>query len=100
MPQLHLLAGLDRKRRDAFGIDLRHEHLDALGDGDAILVELILPEETVHQRALQLHLGREALAPRALVRECANELVELDHAWPPLRLIVAGERVAGEQARL
>ena len=41
-------------------LDLRHERLDAIGDGDAVLVELVLPQEAVHQRALQLHLGREA----------------------------------------
>src|SRR5215472_909828 len=79
MPQLHHLARLDGECRDPLGVDLRHQRLDAVGDGDAVLIELILPEEAVHQRALQLHLGRETLAACALMGESANDLVEPDH---------------------
>jgi hypothetical protein len=79
VPQLHHLARLDRELRDARGRDLRHQRLDAVGDGNAILVELVLPKEAVHQRPLQLHLGREAHGARALSREGANDLVEPDH---------------------
>ena len=79
MPELHLLARLDGERRHALGRDLRHQRLDALGDGDAVLVELVFPQEAVHQRALQLHLRREALCPRTLMGEGADDLVDPDH---------------------
>jgi hypothetical protein len=79
MPQLHGLARLDRQRRDAIGRDLRHQRTDAVGDGNAVLVELVLPQQAVHQRALQLHLGRETPGAGALMREGANEFVQLDH---------------------
>jgi hypothetical protein len=79
MPKLHPLARIDDERRHARGLDLRHQRLDALGDGDTILVELVFPQQAVHERALQLHLGRETLGPGALMREGANDLVKLDH---------------------
>jgi hypothetical protein len=79
MPKLHHLARLDGERRDARGLDLRHQRLDALGDRNAVLVELVLPQEAVHQRALQRHFGCEALSPRALEGESANDLVQSDH---------------------
>ena len=77
--QLHVLARGYRERGDALGLDARHELLDAVGDGNAVLVELILPEEAVHQRALQLVGGRERLGRRAFPREYALELVERGH---------------------
>jgi len=57
--QLHHLARLDGQLGRARGRDRRHQRLDAIGDRDAVLVKLVLPEEAVHQRALQLELGRE-----------------------------------------
>ena len=79
MSKLHRLARLDGERRDARGLDLRHERPDAVGDSDAVLVELVLPQEAVHQRAPQLHLGREAPSARAFMGEGANDLVDRDH---------------------
>jgi hypothetical protein len=77
--QLHHLARLDGKRGDPRRWHLRHQRLDALGDGDAVLVKLVLPQKAVHERALQLHLGREAPAARALMGESAHDLVQADH---------------------
>lgn len=55
------------------------QRLDALGDGNAILIELILPQEAVHERAPKLLLrARSALrAPPSWVK--THDLVELDH---------------------
>jgi len=62
MPQLHDLACLDGECGDAIGRDPRHQRLDAVGNRDSVLVELVLPQQAVHQRAPQLHLRRERLA--------------------------------------
>src|SRR5260370_9097370 len=88
MPNLHDLACIDGQRRHARGRNLRHQRLDALGDGDAVLVELVLPQEAVHQRALQLQLGRETLGPGALMGEGANDLVDADHDGLLLGLLI------------
>jgi uncharacterized membrane-anchored protein len=40
MTQLHHLARLDRQCSDPLGIDLRQQRLDAIGDRNAVLVEL------------------------------------------------------------
>ena len=58
MAQLHRCARLDGERSDLLGIDLRHERADALGDGDAVLVELVLPEHAGEDAAPQRLLGR------------------------------------------
>src|SRR5579862_2686139 len=97
MPQLHHLAGLDGERGRARGLDLRDQRLDAVGDGNAVLVELVLPEEAVHQRALERHFGREALAARALMGKGANDLVQTDHDGLLFGLIVMEKTAPGNR---
>ncbi len=97
MPQLHHLAGLDGERGRARGLDRRDQRLDAVGDGNAVLVELVLPEEAVHQRALERHFGREALAARALMGEGANDLVQTDHDGLLFGLIVMEKTAPGNR---
>src|SRR5260370_40464764 len=82
------LARVEGERGHARRVNLRRQRLDALGDGDAVLVELVLPQEAVHQRALQLHLGRETLGPGALMGEGANDLVDADHDGLLLGLMI------------
>ena len=98
VPQLHHLARLEGECRDPLRVDLGHQRLDALGDGDAVLVELVLPQEAVHQRPLQRHFRREAPGLRALMREGLNDLVQLDHE-SLLLVDCDGKNGAGEQAR-
>ena len=70
---------VDGERGDTLRSDLLDQRFDALGDRNAVLVELVLPEEAVHQGALQRHLGREALRPATLMGEDASDLVQADH---------------------
>ncbi len=65
-----------------FRFDLRHERANALGDGDAILIELVFPEHRVHQRAAELLLRCEGAAFGALMRANGFGLVDLGHGSP------------------
>ena len=75
MAELHHLARLDRQRGRLLRVDRRHELRHAVGDGDAVLVELVLPQEAVHQAPPQLLLRREAAGAGAFMGEDAQEPV-------------------------
>lgn len=67
MAQPMHVAGFDGERGHGGGIDLGGRLEDAVGDGLAALVGLLLPQQAGQHRAAQLLLRRDPLSGRALV---------------------------------
>ena len=74
MTQLHRGASLDGEGGDLFGVNLGDELADAACDGDAVLVELALPEHAGEDRAPQGLLGSEDGRGCAFVGARAREM--------------------------
>ena len=73
--EVHHLARLDGQCGRLLRGDRGHELGHALGDGDAVLVELVLPQEAIHQAPAQFLLGRESAGAAAFMGEDAQEPV-------------------------
>ena len=85
--QLHLLAGLDGKRRPpSLPRPLGTSSAMRPAISTPVLVELALPKQAGQHRAPQLHLRRDVPCRRALVRaRCGVEIecVQSGHLLPP-----------------
>ena len=68
MTQLHLLARLNGERGNLRGFDARNQRSDAIGNGHAILVELVLPQHVGQHGAPQLRFRADLRSGRALMR--------------------------------
>src|SRR5271170_4586028 len=93
--QLHLLACFDRKRSHLSRVYLRNKSGDALGDGRAILIELVLPQHAGQHRAPQLRVRTDHNSGCALVRtqgrSAESELTKFQniqaHSAPPFKML-------------
>ena len=67
VPQFHLRPGLDRQRGDLLRTHLGNQGTQPLDDGDAALVELVLPQHAGEHGAPQRLLGGQDSRARSLV---------------------------------
>ncbi len=69
--QVEHLARLDGQGRHDRGVEIGRQRGDTVGDGLAVLVELVLPQEAGEHRAAQGLFGRQMNRRRALVRDAS-----------------------------
>ncbi len=100
--ELHRGARLDGECCDLLGIDPGYEFADAACDGDAVLVELVLPEHAGQDGAPQCLLRRDDGRACAFVSARAREMgqledVQLHVVAPPF--VRVGENSPGNKRR-
>ena len=105
MTKLHRGAGLHGERGDLFCSYPGHEFADAARDGDAVFVELVLPEHAgengTPQGLLRCKDGRGGAFVSARTREMGQlEDVQLHVVAPPLVRVSKNRRGTGDNGKL